>query len=296
MSSELAEIISNFILKNLKTKRPLVPLIVGLNGVQGSGKTTVCERIQRFLSTEGGRSAKVTSISLSMDDFYLTYAEQCSLFQRTGNPLLEYRGLPGSHDLALANNVLHSLARGKPTLIPRYDKSLNSGRGDRLPVSEWTRQESSVDVILFEGWSMGFRPLSVSPVSRLPFGNVNMEHFHDWKCSLDNLVEINNNLSLYEKEWYPLIDIFVQIKPLDVKYVFDWRWEQEENLKRKATQQHSANGLSKDQVVDFVNRFMPAYFLYLDNLSNHGFFPVADERFLQVTIDRTRSILSSTVI
>ena len=291
MRSELAEIISNFILKNLKTKRPL---IVGLNGVQGSGKTTVCDRIQRFLSSEGERSAKVTSICLSMDDFYLTYAEQCSLFQGTGNPLLEFRGLPGTHDLHLANNVLHSLAHGKPTLIPRYDKSLNSGRGDRLPVSECSSQESRVDVIFFEGWSMGFH--SVSSESRMPFGNVSMEQIRDWQCSLDNLVEINNNLSLYEKAWYPLIDIFVQIKPLDVKYVFDWRWEQEENLQRKATQQPSANGLSKDQVVDFVNRFMPAYFLYLDNLSNNGFFPVADERFLQVTIDRTRSILSSTVI
>lgn len=48
--------------------------------------------------------------------------------------------------------------------IPFYDKSMHDGKGDRVPESEWrTVNESGkakVEVVIFEGWCVGFRPLS----------------------------------------------------------------------------------------------------------------------------------------
>lgn len=41
--------------------------------------------------------------------------------------------------------------------VPRYDKSLRAGRGDRSKPELWTSiQKSDVDIVLFEGWMLGF--------------------------------------------------------------------------------------------------------------------------------------------
>ena len=42
--------------------------------------------------------------------------------------------------------------------IPRYDKSQQGGRGDRAPRDTWPVVRGPVDVVLFEGWMLGFRP------------------------------------------------------------------------------------------------------------------------------------------
>ena len=75
---------------------------------------------------------------------------------------------------------------GSELLLPRYDKSLRGGRGDRGDPASWTRAEGRmhvecisrnghyilscvyflyvcigpVDVVLFEGWMLGFQPVS----------------------------------------------------------------------------------------------------------------------------------------
>ena len=47
--------------------------------------------------------------------------------------------------------------------VPRYDKSAHHGRGDRAPIEEWEvvnrPGEPTADVVLFEGWCVGFRNL-----------------------------------------------------------------------------------------------------------------------------------------
>lgn len=48
--------------------------------------------------------------------------------------------------------------------IPSYDKSMHNGKGDRLPETEWrvinSTGEKPVEVVIFEGWCVGFRSLS----------------------------------------------------------------------------------------------------------------------------------------
>ena len=56
-----------------------------------------------------------------------------------------------------------SSSNGKTVKLPRYDKSLRLGKGDRAPQSEWFSvgpADAPIDVVLFEGWMLGFSPLS----------------------------------------------------------------------------------------------------------------------------------------
>lgn len=79
-----------------------------------------------------------------------------------GNKLLSHRGNALTHDLDLGRATLSALCQAtSPTSraeIPRYDKSAFSGKGDRFPREEWRVVTGRVDVVLFEGWMLGFQP------------------------------------------------------------------------------------------------------------------------------------------
>ena len=85
-----------------------------------------------------------------------------------GNRLLQVRGNAGTHDLALGTQTLEALhgansgdSNGAAELaVPRYDKSRNGGRGDRAEPAAWPRVQGPLDIVLFEGWMLGFRPVS----------------------------------------------------------------------------------------------------------------------------------------
>lgn len=101
-------------------------------------------------------------VTLSLDDIYLTHADQVALAQaHPTNPLLQHRGQPSTHDLALGERVFASLAAEQPTAIPQYDKSAFAGQGDRVPQSQWevvnAKGQKKVKVVIFEGWCVGFR-------------------------------------------------------------------------------------------------------------------------------------------
>lgn len=101
-------------------------------------------------------------VTLSLDDIYLTNADQRALAQsHPSNPLLQHRGQPSTHDLALGQEVFASLRAGKPTAIPQYDKAAFAGQGDRVPREKWETVnqlgQDPVKVVVFEGWCVGFR-------------------------------------------------------------------------------------------------------------------------------------------
>ena len=102
-----------------------LPLVIGVNGSQGSGKTTLADLVVSILEQVHGLRA----LSLSIDDFYLTRAERVRLAV-TIHPLLATRGVPGTHDIELACRTLERLQRfSEPVAVPRFDKS----RDDRFP-------------------------------------------------------------------------------------------------------------------------------------------------------------------
>lgn len=101
---------------------------------------------------------------LSIDDFYLTHDGQAGLALRYhSNPLIQHRGQPSTHDLPLALSVLSALRERRTCSIPAYDKSAFSGEGDRVPLDDWQivndTEEKKIEVVIFEGWCVGFRAL-----------------------------------------------------------------------------------------------------------------------------------------
>jgi D-glycerate 3-kinase len=121
-------------------------VVVGINGAQGSGKSTACRFLEVLLVEHNQRSA-----TLSIDDLYLTRAERERL-GRNVHPLLATRGVPGTHDPALGLKVIEDFRAGRDLVLPRFDKSID----DRRPEPE--RVKGPLDVLLFEGWCLGAMP------------------------------------------------------------------------------------------------------------------------------------------
>lgn len=70
------------------------PFIIGLNGVQGVGKTTLVKALASTLREKEGLQTLVVSI----DDFYLKHEDQVALAQsQPGNVLVSCRGEPGEY-------------------------------------------------------------------------------------------------------------------------------------------------------------------------------------------------------
>ena len=70
-----------------------MPLLVVVAGPNGSGKTTLVRALAARLREEEGLETLVCSI----DDFYLTHADQRALAAaHPDNPLVQVRGEPGT--------------------------------------------------------------------------------------------------------------------------------------------------------------------------------------------------------
>ncbi len=81
------------------------PLLLGISGPQGGGKSTLAAGLVAALGADGLRA-----LAVSIDDFYLTHQEQQALASRyPGNRYLAYRGYPGTHDVSLGTRTLDAL-------------------------------------------------------------------------------------------------------------------------------------------------------------------------------------------
>lgn len=236
---ELHESVLAWLMPQLSPGRPFV---LGVNGPQGGGKTTLTAALCRKLATLGKRV-----VTVSVDDFYLTRAEQLALAARfPRNPFLQQRGYPGTHDVPLGTRVISALrASGAGSVrVPRYEKSLHRGQGDRLPESQWSDARTPLDLVFFEGWMLGFTP--VAPAS-----------------AEESLRVVNEALAAYGA-WNALLDGFLQLDPLDHRYVLDWRVEAEERMKAEGKP-----GMGAEEIRAYVEKFLPAYEIYLPGLRSN---------------------------
>jgi D-glycerate 3-kinase len=231
------------------------PVVIGIQGPQGGGKTTLTRAMLEALP----RSAAV-----SIDDFYMTRAGQLEVSAaHPGNPYLEHRGYPGTHDIDLGARTLRSLRAGTATKIPVYDKSAHGGRGDRAPEFEWRPITHPLDVVFVEGWMLGFESIADSAIADEP------------------LKIANSKLPDYQI-WHELIDAWVILRALDPAYVLEWRVEAEEKMKASGKP-----GLSRADIEDYIRRFLPAYKTWGGAPAN-----VPPERKIEFTIDKSRSLVS----
>ncbi|KAH6634469.1 P-loop containing nucleoside triphosphate hydrolase protein [Chaetomium sp. MPI-SDFR-AT-0129] len=249
------------------------PFIVGLNGVQGVGKTTLVRALATALQEGEGLSTLVVSI----DDFYLTHADQLALAAKhPDNALVQCRGEPGTHDIPLLTTFLTTLQTAltspnpTPIPIPQYDKSAFSGLGDRLPPSQWpsTSPTNPPRVLILEGWCVGFRPLSPAAVeAKWRSGGTRTLHKH----TLEHLLFVNEQLGAYADLLVgSSSNAFIHIDAEDTEYVYAWRAEQEAQLRRE---RGADAAMSEAQLVKFVDAYYPAYELYTDGVRRGIFRP-----------------------
>ena len=229
----------------------------------GLGKSFLTDLMPRVL-TAAPHNLRLASLSL--DDLYLPHKEQTELSSRyPSNRMLSGRGQPGTHDLPLAVNCLRRLAsinEGPPSAtieLPIYDKSCFSGKGDRS--KSITPVTGPIDVVIFEGWATGFHSIPSSELQQRyqqaqqdPVGYAKARYSYDkpffLEHELSHLEQINESTNQYQRELWPHLDCFVQLKPEDMGFVWRWRLQQEHNMKAK----NGGVGMSDDEVKAFIGR------------------------------------------
>jgi D-glycerate 3-kinase len=118
-----------------------------LNAPVGAGKTTLALLLSQLAPLLDLRLA-----TASIDDLYLPWRERCGAM--AGNPFGVSRVPPGSHDPQLLGRLIDHWRSGGPLELPRFDKTLRDGEGDRAGSVRW-----QADALLLEGWLLGCVPL-----------------------------------------------------------------------------------------------------------------------------------------
>ena len=207
-------------------------------------------------------------VTLSIDDFYLKRVDQVELARKyVHNPLLQQRGYPGTHDVTLGVQTLQALRclqAGQTVHLPKYDKSLHQGQGDRAPESEWNKVTGPLDFVFLEGWMLGFRPATENQA--LLYAN-------------PNLREINAFLEPYS-EWDKFLDVFIHLIPKKISQVRDWRIEAEERMKAQGKP-----GMTREEITAYIEKFLPAYELYVPLLKQN---PPLRDKSIRITLDAAR--------
>ena len=255
------------------------PTLVGVNGSQGSGKTTVCDYLRGSLEADYGLAV----VSLSLDDFYLTRTQRQNLAQSV-HPLLATRGVPGTHDMTLLNQTLDALldpAATGPVAIPRFDKALD----DRRPQARGDRITAGVDLVLLEGWCLGAVAQTaeqlIEPVNALERDEDPDGH---WR-SYVNAVLAREFESLYQR-----VDQWVMLCAPSFDCVYRWRMEQEQKL--AASVAASCTSFSRPTA---VSRTMDAaqlsrFIQYYQRLTDHCLEQLPAQVHHLYTLDKQRQV------
>jgi D-glycerate 3-kinase len=186
------------------------PALIGVAGSQGSGKTTLV----RAAARASGAAA------FSLDDVYRTKAERQRL-AREAHPLFETRGVPGTHDLELAEVTIEALRAGGRTPLPSFDKLAD----DRRPMSVWPVVEGRPAAIVFDGWCVGATPQAEDQLTA-PINDLEARDDADgaWRRA------VNTALAGPYAAFFGRFDAILFLAAPSWRVVLDWRAEQEAGL------------------------------------------------------------------
>jgi D-glycerate 3-kinase len=220
------------------------PQVIGINGCQGSGKSTLAD----YLCTVVAERLGITTVSLSLDDFYLTKTERNHLAAIV-HPLLATRGVPGTHDVQLAMNSIKSLAAGQKTLITRFDKSID----DRAAAASLKTTEGKIGLIVVEGWCLGAKPESTEKLIQ-PINSLEENDDRDgiWRAY------VNRALQDDYPPLFALVDELIMLQAPAFDTVFNWRLEQEQKMVKRLEKEGIECGsgvMSEQQILRFISYF-----------------------------------------
>jgi len=239
-ATEFYEPLCLWVEQRLADRQGSVPFVLGINGAQGTGKSTLADFIYEYLMVAHDR----ITVVLSIDDLYLTRAQRQSL-ARDVHPLLGTRSVPGTHDVELGLSIIGSLKkleRGRTLLVPRFDKSTD----DRFAESEWTQANGPVDLIILEGWCVGSESV---PDDELLLPINDLETSEDPGGIWRNYV--NRQLQDVYPQLFEMLDALVFMAAPDFDCVLRWRTEQEEKL-AASTSAGETRVMTKSQIKRFI--------------------------------------------
>ncbi len=219
------------------------PYMLGINGAQGTGKSTLAAYLSLAIGDPGEPAVAV----LSIDDFYLTRAERRELAQAV-HPLLATRGVPGTHDIPMLRDCLARLRRlgpGERCRLPRFDKATD----DRADRSSWPAVTGPVGLIILEGWCVGSvaqrdaeleDPVNVLEAEKDPDGR--WRHY------------VNERLRRDYARVFTELDALVFLQAPGFEAILRWRTEQERKLGAAAAGRAGAV-MSDERVLEFIRHF-----------------------------------------
>lgn len=222
-------------------------VIIGINGAQGSGKSTLTNILAELLET--GFNKKVTT--LSIDDLYKTRRQRQHMAQNI-HPLFGTRGVPGTHNIDMGLQLFKDLKQAQlndDIYIPQFNKVTD----DQHKKSDWKKISMPVDIILFEGWCVGALPEHDDTLT-LPINA--LEEKEDPHCIWREYV--NQQLAGPYHELFSQIDLLIMLAIPDMKHIFDWRQLQERKLKQTLSgtdSKHDQQLDDNDQLQRFIMHF-----------------------------------------
>lgn len=211
------------------------PIVQGVLGGQGTGKTTLAQALNLLLEELGW-----ATIALSIDDLYKTHAEREQL--KANDPRFIRRGPPGTHDIDLGLSLLDRVQSQQfPIDVPRFDKSLHAGDGDRTE----PLQVNQADIVLFEGWFVGVEPVDAAVFEDAPEPIVTDA---DRQFARDCNAKLHDYLPLWQR-----CDRIAVLNPVDYRLSQQWRKQAEHDAIALGKA-----GMSDVEIATFVEYFWKA--------------------------------------
>lgn len=251
------------------------PFLVGVNGAQGTGKTTFCRLLKVLLEQQG-----ILVIALSIDDYYLGKADR-SLLGTQVHPLLATRGVPGTHDIARLTETLSSLESSKPgeaVILPQFNKA----EDDLLPRDQWREVSSEVDLVLLEGWCVGVTPQDESALAE-PINELESQEDPDgvWRRY------VNTALAQDYQSAFDRLQHLVMLQAPSFEQVYAWRGLQEQKL-RETRAGDGAGIMSTEQLRRFIQHYERLTRHALETLPNQAdtVFPLNQDHRITDHIER----------
>jgi D-glycerate 3-kinase len=218
------------------------PYFVGINGCQGSGKSTLTDFIATYLTTQ----YQINVVVMSLDDFYFSSKKRNALAQDI-HPLLSTRGVPGTHDVIELNHVLTQLKQKNTGFsIPKFNKATD----EPFCEVEWEIIEQPADIIIVEGWCWGVQPQTedqlAAPINEL-------------ECQYDKTGVwrnyVNRQLKIAYEPLYKKMDFWLALQAPSFDCVYKWRLEQEQKLKDRNIDLENSKIMTPTEILNFTQYF-----------------------------------------
>ena len=232
--------VSFWIAKKANKKKPLM---IGLAGGQGSGKTTISSILTLILQ----KYFKLKVFKVSIDDFYKTRKDR-KLLSKNKHPLLMTRGVPGTHDIDLMLNFFKKVKTKnfKTFYVPKFNKAID----DRYSKSLWIKIKSKPDIVIFEGWCVGAKPQTNTELEK-PINSLEKAHDQNamWR------IYVNKQLKTKYKSLFKQLDGLLYLKAKNFNMLKNWRLKQEKKLWIQTKNKKNLKIMSSGDVINFMQTY-----------------------------------------